>query len=128
MNSEERGNWYLITGALLGLAIGLLYAWLINPVDYVDTAPGTLKPFYKDQYRLMIASAYNANPDIVRAKARLELLGDEDAYRAVAEQAQNALSEGGTPAEAQALGKLAAALGRDLPIPVSTPTEESEEE
>ncbi|MFN2160274.1 MAG: hypothetical protein ACK2U3_00515 [Anaerolineales bacterium] len=124
MTREERGNWYLITGVVVGLAIGLLYAWLINPVDYVDTAPNTLKPFYKDQYRVMIAAAYDANPDIVRAKARLELLGDEDAYRAVAEQAQHTLSEGGTPEESQVLGKLAAALGKELPISVKTPTEE----
>ena len=123
---EERGNWYLITGVVLGLIIGLLYAWLINPVDYVDTAPNTLKPFYKDQYRLMIATAYDADPDIVRAKARLELLEDEDAYRAVAEQAQHALSAGGTPDESQALGKLAAALGRELPVIVPTPTEEEQ--
>ena len=128
MNQEERGNWYLITGVVLGLVIGLLYVWLINPVDYVDTAPNTLKPFYKDQYRLMIAAAYDADPDIVRAKARLELLEDGDAYRAVAEQAQHALSEGGTPDEAQALGRLAAALGREIPVTVATPTEVEEQE
>jgi hypothetical protein len=126
MNGDERGNWYLLTGIVLGIAIGLLYGWLINPVDYVDTSPDTLKPFYKDQYRLMIAAAYDADPDIVRARARLELLEDEDPYRAVAEQAQHALSEGGTPDESQALGKLAAALGRELPITVATPTEEEE--
>jgi hypothetical protein len=127
MNGDERGNWYLLTGIVLGIAIGLLYGWLINPVDYVDTSPDTLKPFYKDQYRLMIAAAYDADPDIVRARARLELLEDEDPYRAVAEQAQHALSEGGTPDESQALGKLAAALGRELPITVATPTEEEEQ-
>jgi hypothetical protein len=98
---------------------------VISPVQYLDTPPDSLKEIYKDQYRAVIASAFEANQDIVRAKARLELLGDDDIYRAVAEQAQGVLADGGTQQEAQALGRLAATLSKTMPI--TSPTETAEE-
>ena len=33
-NSQKRSSWYLLTGIILGLILGLAYAWLINPVIY----------------------------------------------------------------------------------------------
>lgn len=111
MRRENRGPWYLLTGIILGGVLGLLYAWTMQPVEYVDTNPGSLRADYKDRYRTMIAAAFQYNHDLVRASARLELLEDDDPYRALAEQAQRTLGEGNSQAEAEALGKLAAAVG-----------------
>ncbi len=108
--NEKRGPWYLLTGLVIGLIIGLVYAWLVNPVDYVDTVPGSLRDDYKDQYRLMIALAYAANNDPVRAAERLKLLDDRDPARALTEQAQRILAEDGSMDDARALGALASAL------------------
>lgn len=124
MNKDERGNWYLLTGVVLGIILGILFAWVISPVEYVDTAPESLKDEFKDQYRVLIASAYVANGDLVRAKARLGLLGEADTYLVVAEQAQQMLAEGGSVEEAQALGRLALALGQEIPQPEITATAE----
>lgn len=124
MNEDERGNWYLLTGVVLGIILGILFAWVISPVKYVDTAPESLKDEFKDQYRVLIASAYVANGDLVRAKARLELLEEADTYLVVAEQAQQMLAEGGSVEEAQALGRLALALGQEIPQPEITATAE----
>jgi len=124
MNEDERGNWYLITGVVLGIILGILFAWVISPVKYVDTAPESLTNEFKDQYRVLIASAYVANGDLVRAKARLELLDEPDIYLVVAEQAQQMLAEGGSVEEAQALGRLALALGQEVPQPEITATAE----
>jgi len=110
--SDERGPWYLITGLVLGAVLGVLYAWLLQPVQYTETTPASLRADFKDQYRAMIASAYMANGDLVRARARLELLKDEDVYRMLAEQAQRTLAGGSAPQEARALGMLAVALGQ----------------
>jgi hypothetical protein len=109
---ERRGPWYLLTGLVIGAALGLLYAWVINPTQYINTAPNALRADYKDQYRALIASAYLANGDLVRARARLELLKDADLYRVLAEQAQRTLAGGTAPQEARALGLLAVALGQ----------------
>ena len=122
MNEEERGNWYLITGAVIGIILGFLYTRVIQPIEYVDTSPSSLSETYQSKYRTLIAAAYVYNNDLLRAKARLDLLGDEDIYRTVAEQAQRTLAEGGSTDEAQALGVLALALGREAPLPESTPT------
>lgn len=110
-NRENRGPWYLLTGLILGFVLGLMYTWGVQPVEYVDTTPGSLRADYKDRYRAMIAAAYQFNHDLVRAQARLELLKDDDMVRALAEQAQRTLGQGDAQVEAGALGMLAAALG-----------------
>jgi hypothetical protein len=115
--SDKRGPWYLLTGLALGLILGLVYAWAMQPVEYVDTSPALLRADFKDRYRALIASAYLVNGDLVRAKARLGLLEDKDMYRALAEQAQRTLAEGNSPEEARALGLLAIALGQAAPGP-----------
>lgn len=113
---ERRGPWYLVTGFVIGLAVGLFYAWVVSPVRYVDTPPSAIRAEFKDRFRALIAAAYAANRDLPRAQARLSYLSDDDSYRAVAVQAQQALAEGGSAAEARALGILAAAL-RQTPTP-----------
>jgi hypothetical protein len=129
---ENRGSWYLLTGLLIGIGLGLGFAWFIQPVQYVNTSPASLRTEFKDQYRALIAAAYVANNDIVRARARLELLQDADIFRALSEQAQRYLAQGNAPEEARALGLLAIALGQEapgpavvitLPPPTATPTE-----
>lgn len=121
MRRDERGPWYLLTGLVIGIIAGLVFAWVIEPVSYTNTKPASLRADFKDQYRALIALAYLANGDLVRAKARLELLEDADMYRTLAEQAQRVLGEGGSPREARALGLLAVALGQ-APATVSTHT------
>jgi hypothetical protein len=126
---DERGHWYLLTGFVIGIVLGLVYAWLISPQQYQDTSPASLQPEFKDQYRAMIAAAFVATGNLPRAEARLALLGDSDAVLALSEQAQRTLGEGKSPVEAQALGLLAVALGQGesaaLPsqVPSLTPTQ-----
>ncbi|MEW5870415.1 MAG: hypothetical protein AB1894_14160 [Chloroflexota bacterium] len=115
--NEERGPWYLLTGLLIGIALGLMYAWAVQPVEYVDTSPASLRPEFKDYFRALIASAYVANGDLVRAEARLEKLEDDDILRVLVEQAQRTLAQGDSPDEARSLGILAIALGQGAPGP-----------
>jgi hypothetical protein len=130
--NEKRGHWYLITGIVIGAALGLAYAWLVQPVQYTNTAPDSLGDQYKEHYRSMIAAAYRSNGDLVRAKARLELLKDANPYQTLSEQAQKSLAAGKTFEEVRALGMLAAALqnppsNQPTPNPVTvTPGTESQ--
>lgn len=112
MNRDERGPWYLLTGLFLGIALGLVYAWRVQPVRYTNTLPASLRAEFKDQYRALIAAAYQGNRDPVRARARLELLDDPDLYRALSEQAQRTLAENRDDPQARALGLLAIDLGQ----------------
>ena len=61
---------------VVGIAGGLLYGWVLNPVKYVDTTPDTLRIDYKTDYVLMVAETYNADKDLDLAVRRLSILGE----------------------------------------------------
>ncbi len=110
MNEERRGHWYLLTGLLIGLAAGLLISLVISPLRYADSDPSALNEVAKNQFRQLVALAFQANGNIPRAQGRLSLLRDADPNRELAAQAQRILGEGGSPDEARALAALASAL------------------
>jgi hypothetical protein len=122
-SSEQRGPWYLLTGLIIGIVIGVLYTRYIQPIEYIDTSPALLRSDFKDQYRILIATAYIANGDLVRATARLKLLKDPDIFRALSEQAQRTLAENGSSIDARSLGLLAIALGQAPPGPALAVTQ-----
>ena len=61
----------------LGIAIGLLYGWIINPVKFVDTTPASLRVDYRTDYVLMVAEAYHSDQNIELAVRRLAIFGGE---------------------------------------------------
>ncbi len=127
IRSTVRGPWYLLTGLVVGLILGLAYAWLVQPVRYADTPPSSLGTEFKDQYRMMIAVAFAADNDLVRASERLKLLEDEDLFQSLTGQAQRILAAEGSLEEARLLSALAVAIEQNpgLFAPASTiPTPE----
>ena len=123
MKQDRRGSWYLLTGAVLGVAVGLFYSWVISPVEYVDAPPYALRADFKDEYRALVAAAYLYSYDLLRAEDRLAQLKDDDISQSLAIQAQQSLAEGHPEAEVSALGILAMALGDGAtPITLSSST------
>ena len=117
---RKRGSWYLLTGLILGLIIGLAYSLLVNPVIYTHSTPATLQEVDKDSYRSLIAQAYAATSDLERALLRLALLEDENPVYALGTQAQRCVAEGNVT-EAQALALLASALQSSSPTATTEP-------
>lgn len=107
--TQTRGSLYILTGLMLGIGIGLIYAWLIHPLGMGNSTPGSLRIQDKDRYRALTALGFVSSGDLVRAKARLELLGDSDPARSVQDQADR-LSAFGETNEVTALKLLARAL------------------
>ncbi|MCJ7584757.1 MAG: hypothetical protein MUO30_08305 [Anaerolineales bacterium] len=70
----------------LGLAAGLVYGWVISPVEYTNTAPDTLRAFYRCDYVLMVAEVFHSDQNIDHAARRLGILGSEPPAR-IASQA-----------------------------------------
>lgn len=101
----------LLIGALVGIVFGLIYTWAINPVQYVDTAPASLRADHKADYALMIARAYAADSDLELARARLDLLDLEDPGGYLADLAAEQIQRGALLDDLRALSALAAALG-----------------
>lgn len=59
---------------LLGLGLGLVYGWVVNPVNYQDTTLDSLRIDYKTDYTLMVAEVYHQEGDLDWALNRLTLL------------------------------------------------------
>jgi hypothetical protein len=67
----------ILIATLLGLALGLVYGWRIDPVQYTDITPDVLRIDYRTDYVLMVAEAYRAEQDPALAAQRLAVLGSE---------------------------------------------------
>ena len=102
--------WFLLTGFVLGLAFGLVYGYLVSPVEYIDSSPSVLNGQDKDRYRALIAQAYLADQNLERARQRLALLKDNAGSQNLAAQAQRLLGTNANDPDAHALALLAAAM------------------
>jgi hypothetical protein len=120
--SEKRGPWYLLTGLLLGLALGIFIAWVVLPIPYVNATPASLRNDFKDQYRYQIASVYAATGNLERARARLAEIKTEDPVKALGEQAQRRLANNASMETVRPLANLAEALQAN-PVALVLPTE-----
>jgi hypothetical protein len=95
---------------LIGLAAGLYYGWVIAPVRYVDADPASLHPAFKDDYVLMIATAYAGDGNLDAARAALARLGFAEPAAAVTASAERLAAAGLPRADQARLAALAAAL------------------
>ena len=112
----------ILFALMLGIALGLGYAWILSPVQVIDSAPEALRADFKDQYRAVIAASYAANGDLARAQSRLALLNDANVIQSLSAQAQKMLASG-QARESQQLAGLASALQGIAPtLAPSTPT------
>jgi hypothetical protein len=100
-----------LVGLAAGAALGLLVGWVLWPVQYTNTAPAQLRQDYRDDYILMVATAYQVEGDLEAARARLALLDPDRPARPVVELAERLIAEGGRLGDIAALAHLADALG-----------------
>lgn len=118
----KRFPWLALLALLLGLGIGVVYAWVVAPAPARETFPSTLRTDFKDELRALIAASYASTGDLERARARLALLGDADSLTALNAQAQR-MQAVGDPFEAvQQVAQLAADLQQPPPEPAATAT------
>jgi hypothetical protein len=102
---------------LIGAGLGLWYGWEIDPVAYVDTDVAHLHPYYRDEFILMVSSAYALDGDLHAARARMDLLSLPDPAGAFADLAERSAAAGAPELHLRALTRLAAALASDIPPP-----------
>lgn len=111
-------RWLLILiVSLLGIALGLVYGWVIDPVQYTDITPETLRIDYRTDYVLMVAEAYKAEEDPELAARRLAVLGS-DPPALIAGEAYSFAQGSAYPADDLALiQELTVALQTWQPVP-----------
>jgi hypothetical protein len=111
----------ILIGLAAGVGVGLYIGWVVAPVQYVDTAPNSLQRAFKDDYILMIATAYAGDGDLAAARSQLAALGQADPAAAVNAAAQRLASAGLPDADQRRLAALAQALGAP-PAPTASPS------
>lgn len=95
---------------IIGIALGLLYGWLGDPVDFVDTTPSTLRADYQADYVLMVAEIYGSDQDAEAAVIRLTFLGDPSPVDSVENAMIFAVDAGYGPDDLRMLRDLSDAL------------------
>ena len=71
-------NWIkIITATIIGIALGLIYGWVIDPIEYTDVTPNILREDYRTDYTLMVAEAHQSEQDSETAARRLAIFGSE---------------------------------------------------
>ena len=82
----RKGRWLGFGLAVtVGVVLGLVYGWLINPTTYVDTEPASLRADFRADWVLMTATIYGQDGDLAAAQARLQELGGDSPLRRVQE-------------------------------------------
>jgi hypothetical protein len=67
-----------IVGLVVGLALGLAYTWVIEPVEVINTYPTLLRTVYRWDWVRLTALSYVADGDLERARARIAGIKQED--------------------------------------------------
>jgi hypothetical protein len=122
----------VILSLMAGVGLGLLFGWVVVPVKYVDTSIADLQVEYKEEFILLVGSAYVTDHDLGKAEARLAQLEAPNIKSWVSQLADRLISEGQDEADIQAIVELAHGLGvaspqmlaylaSPTPVPTDTP-------
>lgn len=68
----SRLRWlFFFLSIVAGVGLSLYYGWVINPVQYVNTNPASLRADFRTDYTLMVAETYQKDHDISAAARHL---------------------------------------------------------
>ncbi len=101
---------WITLAAAAGIGLGLLYGWVIDPLQVVDLTPDTLRADYRADYILMVAEAYQNEKDADSAARRLAIFGADPPAQIASFALQFGPSAGFSATELSAIEDLVAAL------------------
>jgi hypothetical protein len=121
----------LLLGLVLGLAGSLYYAWIVDPVVFINASPARLDPSDQEEYIIMVSQSYASNGDWPLAQQRLDALDDPDLPDTLGQLLERFVREGRPPdllrdvaqvAQQAGSSSRAVALFAPTPLPGSLPT------
>jgi hypothetical protein len=108
---SNRSRWvFILLALILGAGIGLAYGWYIDPVDFFDLTPDTLRADYKADYVLMTAEAYSVEQDPGLAARRLAIFGTKSPAAIAADGLTYARTNGFSDTDVALMQELVTAL------------------
>ncbi len=115
-------NWIkIIIVAAIGIALGVVYGWVIDPIEYTDVTPNILREDYRVDYVLMVAEAYQNDRDAETAARRLAIFGSESPAQIVTASLDFASKNGFTQNEMINLQGLLTAMQTYQPQEINVP-------
>lgn len=109
--TSTRFLWIFILLALItGIGIGIAYGWYIDPVDYFDLTPDTLRSDFKADFVLMTAEAYRVEQDPGLAARRLAIFGTKSPSAIAADGLAYARANGFSEADIALMQELVTAM------------------
>jgi hypothetical protein len=113
-----------LLGLIVGLAAALSYAWLVNPVVYLNAVPARLSERYQAEYILLVSQSFAVDGDWVKAQSRLAALDDPHLAETVMSQLEEYLRQGRPAIQVRDLAEVARRLGAEGPaLAVFAPTQ-----
>jgi hypothetical protein len=96
----------VVIAFVIGAAIGLAYAWLIEPVTFSESSPAQVMQLYREAWLIMSAEALAQDGDWERTQARVAALRDANLPQTLADLFERYQANGPNPT-ARALARLA---------------------
>jgi hypothetical protein len=104
----------VVIAVVIGTAIGLAYAWLIEPVTFSESSPAQVMKSYREAWLIMSAEALAQDGDWERTQARVNALRDASLSQTLADLFERYQAAGPNPT-ARALARLADRLNLRTP-------------
>jgi len=101
----------LLLAVVAGIAAGLGYTWLLDPIESYESAPRSLRLEDRYVYLAIIGDLYYEEGDLARAESRLAAVGIEAEGPVLATMLEDYLDAGGRAEEVRNLARLAETLG-----------------
>ena len=124
-NTRELTQGTIIAAALssliAGVALGLLFTWVIWPVEFKNADAADLRPPLRDDYVRMISLAYEADGDVASARQRLGALHLANPAQTFNDLIEREIRNANDPATQDALIHLAQALNFKPPYTALRP-------
>lgn len=104
-------RWIFILIALIfGIAAGLAYGWVIDPIEFFDLTPDTLRADYKTDYVLMTAETFRLEQDPGTAARRLAIFGSQSPSAIATEALEYARTNGFSDSDITLIQELVTAM------------------
>ncbi len=115
-------NWIkILIAVIIGIALGLVYGWVIDPIQYTDVTPNILREDFRADYVLMVAEAHQSEQDSETSARRLAILGSESPATITTSALEYANRNGFTQNEILALQNLLTAMQMVQPPGINNP-------
>lgn len=84
---------WLLLSLVIGLAGGLYYAWIVDPVIFTDASPARFSSRYREEYIILVSQSYAVNGNWPLAQQRLAALDDPDIAQTVNDLLETAVRQ-----------------------------------